>query len=341
MTHPRPIAAAPLPQPSLQTTSQSTLPPVPQATSQTTLQPVPQATSQTTLQPAPQLTSQTTLQPTLQTTAQPRLQPTLLYATTNTTNPFTNSVPLQSVEIQNVANTLSTTTAPDGDTSDQPPNKKQRRQSSRAGAPNYTEQDVDELLHIVEEVIPIGANDWSRIRSEFNDWANQHDRPSREAHSLKSKFDKLAAMKSSLNVKQGPDNVRRAKQVARAIQTKCAATVLGESDEDDAQSSQQPHIGSRANIRESAGKKKMLPRKTSEEQWLDRFSIMTDHIKTIAESVQRPEVEKQTDAITVSDVETIVDKQVGSALQQTNASLKALADMLAKLTEKVDSMSKN
>lgn len=340
MSHPRPIAAAPTPQLTSQSTSQLTTP-TPQLTSKPTSQLTSQSTPQLISQSTSQPTSQPTPQPTVQLT-QPIIQPApQQYATANTTNAFTASLPLQSVGILPATNTLSTTTAPDGDTSDQPPNKKQRRQSSRAGAPNYTEQDVNELLHIVEEVIPIGANDWSRIRSEFNDWANQHDRPSREAHSLKSKFDKLAAMKSSPHIKQGSDNVRRAKQVSRAIQTKCAATVLGESDEDDAQSSQQPHIGSRANIREFVGKKKMSPRKTSEDQWLDKFSVMTDHIKTIAESVRRPEDEKHADVVTVSEVETIVDKQVGSALQQTNATLKALADMLAKLTEKVDSMSKN
>ena len=51
--------------------------------------------------------------------------------------------------------------------------------------------DIDSLLDIVANVEPFGMNMWAEVEEKFNEWAMEAERPTRDADSLKSKFDKL------------------------------------------------------------------------------------------------------------------------------------------------------
>ena len=61
---------------------------------------------------------------------------------------------------------------------------------SRSGAPNYSSEDVQQLLDITEKMLPIGANYWAAVAASFNNWADAQIKTKREADSLKLKFDK-------------------------------------------------------------------------------------------------------------------------------------------------------
>lgn len=64
--------------------------------------------------------------------------------------------------------------------------KKQRGRA--AGAHNYSSEDVDALLDILEESLPLGGHAWNSAGDDFNIWAQENGRPSRTAKSLELKF---------------------------------------------------------------------------------------------------------------------------------------------------------
>ncbi|OJT04163.1 hypothetical protein TRAPUB_5208, partial [Trametes pubescens] len=59
----------------------------------------------------------------------------------------------------------------------------------QAGASNYTDEDMDALLGLVSEDLPIGQNAWLRITESFNNWARENGRPPRTQKLLKTKYD--------------------------------------------------------------------------------------------------------------------------------------------------------
>lgn len=64
--------------------------------------------------------------------------------------------------------------------------KKQRGRTS--GAHNYSSEDIDALLDILEETLPLGGHAWNSAGDDFNTWAQENGRPSRTAKSLELKF---------------------------------------------------------------------------------------------------------------------------------------------------------
>ena len=68
----------------------------------------------------------------------------------------------------------------------QPPAKKPHGRS--AGAANYSLEDVDALLTILEDSLPLGGKAWEAAAKEHAQWAESHGRPSRTAKSLELKF---------------------------------------------------------------------------------------------------------------------------------------------------------
>ena len=61
------------------------------------------------------------------------------------------------------------------------PSKKRR--GRRAGAFNYSTEDIDALLDFVEEVLPLGANMWAIVARKFDDWRKINGRPVRDGDS--------------------------------------------------------------------------------------------------------------------------------------------------------------
>jgi hypothetical protein len=57
-----------------------------------------------------------------------------------------------------------------------------------AGTPNYSFNDVDALMDILEVLQPLGAKAWNSASGEFNLWAEENGHPTRSAKSLENKF---------------------------------------------------------------------------------------------------------------------------------------------------------
>jgi hypothetical protein len=72
--------------------------------------------------------------------------------------------------------------------------KRKAHGGRRAGAGNYQDADLKELLRLTEEELPIGGNGWKRISSRFAQWATCHSRPPRDAKTLEMKFKMVCSM---------------------------------------------------------------------------------------------------------------------------------------------------
>lgn len=71
---------------------------------------------------------------------------------------------------------------------------------SRAGAPNYSESDVNALLDIVAVVEPLGANQWAIVAQQFNNWCTANDRPERDMDSVKTNSTNSPTRKTQLEI---------------------------------------------------------------------------------------------------------------------------------------------
>ena len=72
--------------------------------------------------------------------------------------------------------------------SDAPPKKQGGHGGRRAGAGNYQEQDLKEMLRLVEKELPLGQRGWKRIHQKYAIWATAKGRPIRGWNLLESKF---------------------------------------------------------------------------------------------------------------------------------------------------------
>lgn len=98
------------------------------------------------------------------------------------------------------------------------------------GSKNYTPREVSILLNLVENVLPLGYQEWSIVTSQYSEWQTKNDTPVRDLQILKSKFDKLVNAKKPTGSPDCPDPVRRAKNIAKSMQSRCAAAPLGVED---------------------------------------------------------------------------------------------------------------
>ncbi len=62
------------------------------------------------------------------------------------------------------------------------------RRGRPVGSVNFTPEDVDLLLMMVEDNLPLGQLGWQKVMKDFNDYAINEDRPQRSVDSLKNKF---------------------------------------------------------------------------------------------------------------------------------------------------------
>jgi len=76
-------------------------------------------------------------------------------------------------------------------TSSQTPSEEpdaKRRRGRGPGIANYSNEDIDGLLDILEELLPTGGKGWNTAGDEFRVWAEENGRPVRTAKSLESKY---------------------------------------------------------------------------------------------------------------------------------------------------------
>lgn len=70
-------------------------------------------------------------------------------------------------------------------------NAKMKKAGRSAGTSNYSGEDLESLVAIIEEILPIGSPSWDEIGHRFAAWAAENNRPVRDASALKCKYAKL------------------------------------------------------------------------------------------------------------------------------------------------------
>ncbi|KAF7764000.1 hypothetical protein Agabi119p4_8537 [Agaricus bisporus var. burnettii] len=97
-------------------------------------------------------------------------------------------------------------------------------------SPNYTQQDLDVLLDITREVLPIGARGWEEVGRRFNEIAIKMSRPTRPAKSLELKVKNLVKTTKPTGSATVPEHVQQALEIDDLINTK-AGTIDIDDDE--------------------------------------------------------------------------------------------------------------
>ena len=84
------------------------------------------------------------------------------------------------------------------------------------GGRNYSSDEVEVLLEVVERILPLGSNCWDRVACEFN-IARPRGTDERDGDSLKRKFKALYGVRKPTGDPTIPPQVRRAKLIKRMI----------------------------------------------------------------------------------------------------------------------------
>jgi len=71
--------------------------------------------------------------------------------------------------------------------------KSRSRRGRTRGAPNYRPREVEVLLDLVEEELPVGAKGWNVVGARFREWAAVTEHPARTDRSLEIKYKQVGA----------------------------------------------------------------------------------------------------------------------------------------------------
>ena len=81
---------------------------------------------------------------------------------------------------------------------------------SKATGQRFTQAETNTLLDLIEDMMPMGPEQWESIRDQFNE---AHPKPGREAEGLKKRFATLWKKNTPTGNPHCPPEVRRAKQL--------------------------------------------------------------------------------------------------------------------------------
>ncbi|KAI0692693.1 hypothetical protein C8T65DRAFT_711342 [Cerioporus squamosus] len=98
------------------------------------------------------------------------------------------------------------------------------------GSHNYNDEDVDAVLAIAQDVLPIGQNAWAEVTRRFNAWAEENGRPSRTQKPLKTKFESLVRTPKPTGNAEIPPHIERAYEIERLINEKVHTRELDDGD---------------------------------------------------------------------------------------------------------------
>jgi len=102
------------------------------------------------------------------------------------------------------------------------------------GAANYSSEDVDALLNILEDQLPLGGKAWIAAAETFNDWAKENRRPVRTSKSLENKFKQLVRTEKPTGDAECPPEIDRAHSIEYAMNEKAGSRDLNDEDIADA-----------------------------------------------------------------------------------------------------------
>jgi len=106
-----------------------------------------------------------------------------------------------------------------------PPSRQSSQQQNRKRGMNYTPCEVDFLLDLVEEHLPLGGQMWEQVLNEHN---SAFPQTSRDLASIKKKFQDLHKKKVPTGDPSIPPDVLRAKRIHQKILAQNAAADISE-----------------------------------------------------------------------------------------------------------------
>ncbi|KAH7919022.1 hypothetical protein BV22DRAFT_1051344 [Leucogyrophana mollusca] len=86
-----------------------------------------------------------------------------------------------------------------------------RKTSSTSVEPDVKKNtdDLDGLLNILEELLPIGGKAWATVEDSFSEWAHEHNRPTRSAGSLGARYRQLVRTMKPTGNAECPPHIER------------------------------------------------------------------------------------------------------------------------------------
>ena len=204
-----------------------------------------------------------------------------------------------------------------------------------AGKKNYKAAEISMLLDVIQEILPLGKNEWVAAHEVYKKWARENGYQERDNAMIKQKFDRMTSEKKPTGVGQCPSPIRRAKKIAQDIQLRASAGSLGIEPEtncaDNAEliSTGQSEeatlpLGARMTRRSplSAGIKMRKYPHHNDDVLRDSFVMMAQKFGSIADVISTKPA---------SSVEELVAKQVASAIDSTNKRIDELKDLILSL----------
>ncbi|KAF9002267.1 hypothetical protein BDQ17DRAFT_1425930 [Cyathus striatus] len=88
------------------------------------------------------------------------------------------------------------------------------------GAPNYSPEDVELLLNVMEVLVPLGLKGWANVKCTYNNQAIDLVHPHRSAKSLELKFKQLVKMMKPTGDAECPPHILKAHKINQAMNEK-------------------------------------------------------------------------------------------------------------------------
>jgi hypothetical protein len=108
-------------------------------------------------------------------------------------------------------------------------NKAPNNQGAGGGKMHYRDDELNDLMDIMEELLPIGKYEKEKVAERYN---MMHPTRPREYPNLMTQFNKFASKKPPTGNPDCPPLVRRAKRILKKIRNKAGIACLTEQDED-------------------------------------------------------------------------------------------------------------
>ncbi|KAJ7663702.1 hypothetical protein DFH06DRAFT_1128088 [Mycena polygramma] len=107
------------------------------------------------------------------------------------------------------------------------------KRGRRKGTPNFSRDDVTNLLDRVDKCLPLGAKGWKVVAAEYAKQARKMNRPERDVKSLEAKYKQLLKTKKPTGNGQRPPEITRAHEIEAKINNRADTRELSDFDSDD------------------------------------------------------------------------------------------------------------